>query len=156
MWKVFSVRMLVVLALLSWASRASAESFKVVVRDALSGKPQLGAEVLYFCEGHPPESLNGPQKTVLTDSFGVVEIPFLCGEGDRVEISVTTSYRKEECGGLEPKTLKEIRTTGVISAPNGEGSIWCPTRVSRKLTPVPGEVLIFVKKPTWWQAHVAG
>jgi len=44
---------------------------------------------------------------------------------------------------------------GVISKPTADGGIWCPAKVSKKLKPIPGQVIIFVKKPTWWQKHVA-
>ena len=36
------------------------------------------------------------------------------------------------------------------------GNIWCPNKVSKILKTAPGLVVIFVKKPTWWQPHVAG
>ena len=36
------------------------------------------------------------------------------------------------------------------------GGIWCPARVSKTLKSVPGQITVFVKKPTWWQSHGAG
>jgi hypothetical protein len=128
-----------------------------VVRDALNGKPQAGVEVSYMCEGNPNKSiLNGPENSALTNNEGIADVSFSCREAGRVEIYVIAPNNKEECGSLRPLTLQEIKSTGFISDPTAAGNIWCPTKISRKMKPVPGEVLIFVKKPTWYQAHVAG
>jgi hypothetical protein len=134
----------------------------VLVLDALSGKPQSGMDVLYFCEGNVNEHrLNGIQEVVATDDTGVASIPFKCPSNVRIILSVVShtdrSWReKEECGGVEPQTLNQILATGFISDPASAGSIWCPVKISKKLKPIPGQVTVFVKKPTWWQAHVAG
>ena len=61
----------------------------------------------------------------------------------------------EECGSLEPQTIEQILDVGVISKPTAAGGIWCPARISEKLKLLPGQVIIFAKKPTWWQKHVA-
>jgi hypothetical protein len=139
---------------------ASPQSFKVLVLDALNGKPQTNVRVDYFCEGQVGRSLNSPMQSILTGSDGVAQVPFGCRNGARIELSVlppgNDEYSKEECGGLEPEPFDKIMANGFISDPSGAGNIWCPRKVSRKLKPVPGEVIIFVKKPTWWQVHVAG
>ena len=65
-----------------------------------------------------------------------------------------TALPKEECGGEVDTTFKEIVTVGVISPPDAAGEMQCPTKISRKLKPVPGQVIIFIKKPNWFQPHV--
>jgi hypothetical protein len=52
--------------------------------------------------------------------------------------------------------LNDVVSAGFLSKPDAAGGIWCPTKISRTLKPVPGQVIMFVKKPTWWQSHVAG
>jgi len=150
-----AVKFLLLLGILSSQTQILAQSFKVLVLDALDGKPQLGIKIGYFCE-----SKGGlPSNSVPTDASGVAEIPFICSEGTRIELSASgpnVKYGKEECGDLEPITLQEILSVGIISNPSGDGGIWCPTKISRKLKPIPGQVILFVKKPTWWQVHVAG
>jgi hypothetical protein len=68
----------------------------------------------------------------------------------------SNAYAKTQCGGVEPLTLQQISSTGNLSNPSSDGNIWCPTKISQKLKPVPGQVTIFIKKPTWYQVHVAG
>jgi len=63
---------------------------------------------------------------------------------------------KEGCGGGVGTTLEEIQSVVVLRKPDSDGGIWCPTKVSRNLTTGPGEVILFVKKPIWWQSRVAG
>jgi len=60
------------------------------------------------------------------------------------------------CSGssLGAKTFKVLVLDALRSKP--DGNIWCPRQISRKLKPVPGHVTTFLKKPTWWQSHVAG
>jgi hypothetical protein len=131
-----------------------AETFKVLVLDALDGVPQAGMSVDYFCEGQRWL----PSDHVTTNSKGIAEISYACSDQARIEISlrVPGNQNKEECGGLGAQTIRDIMSIGVISQPNAAGNIWCPTKISRKLKPVPGQVTIFIKKPTWWQSHVAG
>jgi hypothetical protein len=131
----------------AYASR----SFRVLVLDALDGKPQAGVMVDYFCEGEGYDTT----RSVRTSLQGLAEIPFTCGSGTRIELrvnSVTTPMDKYECGGLGAIALQEILLSGVMSKPNGDG-FWCPARVSRTLRPVPGQVILFIKRPSWLQNH---
>jgi hypothetical protein len=73
-----------------------------------------------------------------------------------IEIAVFPPNKKEQCGGDAGMTFNDVASGGFVSKPDSAGGIWCPTKVSRTLKPVPGQVTIFVKKPTWWQSHVAG
>jgi len=125
---------------------------RVLVLDALDGKPQAGVHVWYLCNEIP----HGTNTYVVTDKAGTADVPFYCSPGNKIELDAVPKIGKEGCGGGVAATLQEIESHGVISAPDSAGGIWCPTKISRKLTPVPGQVTLFVKKPTWWQAHVAG
>jgi hypothetical protein len=136
----------------------AAQNIDVLVLDALNGKPQQGVLVHWFCEGQRPASSD--ERT--TDNNGIAEVPFPCGNQGRIELSVLApdwkkhAYAKTECGELGPITLQNISQAGIISNPSADGNIWCPTKISRKLKPVPGQVTIFIKKPTWYQVHFAG
>lgn len=125
---------------------------RVLVLDALDGKPQVGVHVWYLCNEIP----HGTNTYAVTDQTGTADVPFSCSPGNKIELDAVPKIGKEGCGGGVAATLQEIKSIGVISDPTSAGGIWCPTKVSRKLTPVPGQVTLFVKKPTWWQSHVAG
>jgi hypothetical protein len=127
-----------------------AQNVKVLVLDALSGKPQSGVEVHYFCQSGAHNFL--PEDSDITNSEGLAIVSYPCKEDQKIEFSVT-ALPKEECGGLDTVTFKEISSVGIISAPDGEGQMQCPTKISRKLKPISGQVIIFVKKPSWWQSH---
>jgi hypothetical protein len=127
-----------------------AQNVKVLVLDALSGKPQSGVEVHYFCQSEGHNFL--PEDSDITNSQGLAIVSYPCKEGQKIEFSVT-ALPKEECGGLDAVTFKEISSVGIISAPDVEGQMQCSTKISRKLKPVPGQVIIFIKKPSWWQYH---
>ena len=128
------------------------KDFRVLVLDALDGKPQSGVEISYLCVGKPR---NSPSKPTSTNQEGVAEVPYSCGDEQGIELQAT-AHKKEQCGGFAPVAFKNIESVGVISKPDADGGIWCPTKVSKKMKPVPGQVIMFVKKPTWWQSHVAG
>jgi hypothetical protein len=135
-------------------SPARAETFKVRVLGALDGKPYNDIPILYYCDL--------PWKRTVTDSNGFAVIPYECKDGKQIKISTFIANgetiwagKVEECGDLEPQTIEQILGVGVISKPTAAGGIWCPTKVSKKMKPIPGQVIIFVKKPTWWQSHVA-
>lgn len=125
---------------------------RVLVLDALDGKPQAGVNVDYLCDEIPHSTTTHE----ITDKTGIAEVPFSCRPGNKIELVAVPNNRKEGCGGGVAATLQVIESVGVISEPDSAGSIWCPTKISRKLTPIPGQVTLFVKKPTWWQSHVAG
>jgi hypothetical protein len=129
-----------------------AQDLKVLVLDALDGTPQANVKVEYFCTGAPR---NSTPKATLTNNEGLAKVSILCSDGQEIYISVYPPNKKEQCG-VGPVTLKDIFSAGVVGKPDADGGIWCPTRVSRTLKPVPGEVILFIKKPTWWQSHVAG
>ncbi len=124
----------------------------MLVLDALNGKPQAGVHVYYLCD-EIPHSTNTYE---ITGKTGTADVPFTCQPGDKIEFAAVPKIGKEDCGGGVAATLQEIKSVGVISLPDSAGGIWCPTKISRKLMPVPGQVTLFVKKPTWWQSHVAG
>jgi hypothetical protein len=142
---------LIVTAVLSSFGSSDPAKIRVVVLDALDGKPQVGVEVEYLCD-EIPHSV----KYQTTDKTGTAEVPFTCSPGKKIELEAVPHDRKEGCGSGVDATLEEIQSTGVIGKPDSAGGIWCPTKISRKLTTVPGQVTLFVKKPTWWQSHVAG
>jgi hypothetical protein len=130
-----------------------AQDLQVRVLDALDGKPQANVEIEYFCAG-PPR--NSPSTRTTTNNEGFAKISNFCGEKQQVEISVYPPNKKEQCGDDAVMNLNDVLSMGFVSKPDSAGGIWCPTKVSRTLKPVPGQVIMFVKKPTWWQSHVAG
>ena len=125
---------------------------RVLVLDALDGKPQAGVDIDYLCDEIPHSTTTKE----ITDKTGTAEVPFSCRPGNKIELVAVPNNRKEGCGGGVAATLHEIQSVGVISEPGSDGGIWCPSKISRKLKAVPGQVILFVKKPTWWQSHVAG
>ena len=135
---------------------ADSSTFSVLVLDALDGKPQPGVGVSYLCD-EIPHSTN---TEAITNAAGIAEVPYTCKPGIKIELAaiptVFASKHKEGCGGGVAATLEEIKLTGIVSHPDSAGGDWCPTKISRRLTPVPGQVTLFVKKPTWYQSHVAG
>ncbi len=127
-----------------------AQVFRVLVLDAVDGSAQSGVEVRFFCTGRKG---NEPPQSVTTSSSGLAEIPFRCGTNARIGLSLVVPPPKLECGKLAPLDFDDISARGVISTPNGEGNLWCPAKISSKKKSVPGLVLVFVKKPAWWQTH---
>jgi hypothetical protein len=132
--------------------RVMDQSLNVLVLDALDGKPQANVKVEYYCVGLPRNT--GPNKAITNDE-GLAKISNFCGDNQEIYISVYPPNKKEQCG-IGPITLKEILSVGAVAQPDSAGGIWCPTKVSKTLKPLPGQVTMFVKKPTWWQSHVAG
>jgi hypothetical protein len=131
-----------------------AQDLKVLVLDALDGKPQANVEVKYFCAG-PPK--NSAPRAATTNNEGFANISNFCNEKQKIEILVfPPNYKKEQCGDDAAINFNDALSSGFLSKPDSAGGIWCPTKVSRTLKPVPGHVVLFVKKPTWWQSHVAG
>jgi hypothetical protein len=126
------------------------QSVKVLVLDALSGKPQSGVEVHYFCQSGTHNFL--PEDSDITNSEGLAIVSYPCKEDQKIEFWVTAS-KKEECGELNAVTFMEISSVGLIGSPDGDGQMQCPTKISRKLKPVSGQIIIFIKKPSWWQSH---
>lgn len=127
------------------------QRFKVLVLDAVSGKPQKNVQVDSYCRD---SKRNYSVEEYDTDSEGVAIIPYTCkGEDPRVVIDVT-GLPKEQCGSSAiVATIEEISSKGIISAPDAAGEMQCTTKISSKLKPVPGQVIIFVKKPSWGQSH---
>jgi hypothetical protein len=138
--------------MLSVQTKAIAQDMQVLVLDASDGKPQANVMVEYFCTRIQHNSAH--QRT-LTDTAGLAKFANPCSAEEEIEISVYPPNEKEECG-VGPITLKEILNIGAVARPDAAGGIWCPNKVSKTLKPVPGQVIMFVKKPTWWQSHVAG
>jgi hypothetical protein len=131
---------------------AGAQTFKVRVLEALSGKPRSDMPISFFCEGRYKETM----MDVVTDRDGFVAVPYGCKSGRiKIDVSIDKNGKVEGCGDLGPQSIEQIMEVGVISDPTAAGGIWCPARVSKKLKQVPGQVIVFVKKPTWWQKYAA-
>ena len=129
---------------------AEGQALKVLVLEATSGKPQNKVNIRYFCEG---VSQNSPPMTTTTNSEGLAMVRHTCGGEEKIDIEAT-ALPKEKCGGMESLSLKEISSRGIVTVPDrGGAGIECPTKVSKKLMPVPGQVIIFIKKPNWFQSH---
>ncbi len=137
-------------------SKVGAQDLKVLVLDALNGKPQVGVEVSFSCTGKIPPTSSRSVKPVFTNIEGLAKITNICSNEEEIELSIFAPEPKEQCGETDPFTFRELSSVGIVSKPDSDGGIWCPTKVSKKLKPVPGQVIVFVKKPTWWQSHVAG
>jgi hypothetical protein len=135
---------------------ADPPTFNVLVLDALNGKPQAGVTVFYLCDEIP----HSTSTKAMTNAAGIAQVPYTCKPGNRIELDAVppalTSNQKEGCCVGVAATLEEIKSAGVVSHPDSAGGIWCPTKVSRRLTPVPGQVTLFVKKPTSYQSQAAG
>lgn len=151
---------LIVLSAVFLPALGEAQTFKVRVLDALNGKPYDNFPVYYFCSSESQNKI--AIKHTATDSDGFAEINYECTSGQQIDINTGDLDGKsiytgkvETCGWLASQTIEQILNVGVISEPTADGGIWCPARVSKKMKPIPGQVIIFVKKPTWWQKHVA-
>ena len=146
--------LIIIISLLILAPTALvAQSVNVLVLDALSGKPQSGVMVHYFCQSETHNLL--PDDEDITNSDGIALVSYPCKADQKIVLFVTT-LPKEECGDLPALSLKEISEVGIISPPDGVGEMHCPTKISRKLKPVPGQILIFIKKPSWVQYRFGG
>lgn len=114
---------------------ADSPNVKVLVLDALNGKPQAGVTVLYLCDEIP----HSVTTQVTTDVAGFAVVPYTCKSGSKIELNAVPKIGKEGCGSGVDATLEEIMATGIVAHPDSAGGIWCPTRISRKLSPVPGQ-----------------
>ncbi len=128
-----------------------AQKIKVLVLDASSGKPQSGAAIQYFCTGASGNSANSAP--VVTNSDGYALLTATCSDNEKIELSVLPQHPKEQCGKLPPLSLREISSAGVLANPSADGNIWCSNKVSKKMKANPGQITLFVKKPTWFQSH---
>lgn len=145
-------RVLQAITILVLMSRATvAQDVRVLVLDAVTGKPQHGAKVHDFCRSETRNIF--PVDSDITNADGIAIVTYLCKENQKIVFDVT-SLPKEECGDLRPVTFGEISRVGIISPPDGEGEMQCPTKVSRKLKPVPGQVVIFIKRPSFGKCFV--
>jgi hypothetical protein len=151
---------LTMLSAILFGALGRAQTFKVRVLGAIDGKPYNNIPIIYYCDD--PAQFKITRKHTVTDSNGSAVIPYECKDGKRIKVDTfiasgesSWAGKVEECGWLEPQTMEQILDVGVISTPTAAGGIWCPAKVSEKLKPIPGQVIIFVKKPTWWQKHVA-
>lgn len=141
--------------MLTCSGGALAQDLRVLVLDALDGKPQANVKVQPLCAG---PSGNSPQPASFTNTNGIALIRYACNEKQSIEISVFPPNKKDQCGADAKTNLRDATSDGLISDPSSTsiGGMSCPTRVSKKLKSVPGQITIFVKKPTWWQSHFAG
>jgi len=133
--------------------RVMEQNLNVLVLDALDGKPQANVKVESLCAG-PPRNFWG--KSAFTNDKGIATVSYVCSDNQAIEIEVFPPNRKEQCGDDVNAKFNDVVSEGFISNPSAGGGIWCPNKVSKNLKPVPGQVILFVKKPTWWQSHVAG
>jgi 5-hydroxyisourate hydrolase-like protein (transthyretin family) len=150
LWMIYGI---LTVCMLPFTRGMMAQDLQVLVLDALDGKPQANVEVEYFCAG-PPR--NSAVNRSLTNNEGMAKISNSCNDNQKIEVSAYPPNRKEQCGDDAVMTFNDVVAVGFLSKPDSAGGIWCPPRVSKTLKPVPGQVTIFVKKPTWWQSHVAG
>jgi hypothetical protein len=134
-------------------SKAMAQDLKVLVLGALNGKPQAKVKVEAYCVGTPRNFWGKP---AFTNDNGIATISYACNDNQKIQFLINPPGKKEQCGGSEELASQDIIIKGIVSNPDIYGSVYCPTKISKKLKPVPGEVIMFIKKPTWWQYHVAG
>ncbi len=132
---------------------AQTPTIQVLVLDALDGKPQANVKIEPLCAGFPR---NFSEEAAFTNDRGIATISYACSEKQKIEVAVFPPNEKEQCGGDAGITYNDVVSAGSLSKPDSAGGIWCPAKVRKKLKPVPGQAIIFVKKPTWWQSHVAG
>jgi hypothetical protein len=152
--RLLQVRLLFLLGCATLCGRdIFAQDLKIKVLDALSGKPQANVKVTSLCAG-PPRNVSG--KPAYTDDQGIASLTYECSNEQMMEIEVFPPNKKEQCGDDVKVSLKDVTSVGFVSNPSAAGGIWCPAKISSTLRPVPGHVVLFVKKPTWWQSHVAG
>ncbi len=118
-------------------------SFRVLVLDALSGKPQSNVTIPYLCDEIP----HSVTAEAMTDAKGVAVVPYTCKPGNKIELDAVLEIGKEGCGGGVGATLEEIMSSWRHLVPHKD---------QPQTAPVPGQVILFVKKPTWWQSHIAG
>ena len=125
--------------------------FEILVLDAISGRPEANTKITFFCEA--PRT---PSTSVFTDGSGLTHVPFYCSQGTKIQFTIYPRIQKEQCGGNPSLTLEEILSKGVVSSPVSDGGLFCSsTKFIKRLVPVPGRVVVFVKKPSWWQSHIA-
>lgn len=68
--------------------------FRVLVLDALDGRPQAAMYVSFLCDEIPHQTLE-----VTTDKNGVAEVPYSCKSGSKIEVVAIGNTHKEGCGG---------------------------------------------------------
>lgn len=129
-----------------------AQKIKVWVLDASDGRSYGDIEIRSFCEEGGTSS---PAQSMKTNAYGLAEVPFTCASGTKLKVSTHIEGDKlSECGEMEGQTLEQLLKVGYISDPRAAGGIWCSAKVSKKMRPVPGAVVLFVKNPRWSPAHV--
>ena len=102
---------LLLACVLSCNREMMAQDLRVLVLDALDGKPQASVDVEYFCTR--PQR-NTAHKRVLTNSEGLATFSNPCSDEEGIEISVYPPNKKEQCG-VGPITLKEILSVGSVA-----------------------------------------
>src|SRR5436853_2428280 len=100
--------LLLLLAVNPWSTRAiagdlEAQSFKVLVLDAVSGKPQENVQVHFFCRD---SRRNYSIEEDDTDWEGIVTIGYTCNGEDPQIVIFVTDLPKEECGGEVVATIE--------------------------------------------------
>ena len=78
--------------MLSSQMSAMAQDLKVLVLDALNGKPQANVKVEYFCS-NPRLLHNSEHKTTATNNEGLAAFPNPCSEEEEIEIPAETIAR---------------------------------------------------------------
>ncbi len=91
-----------------------AQDLRVLVLDALDGKPQANVQVEYFCTR---TQHNSAHKKALTSKDGSARFSNPCSAEEEIEISIYPPNKKEQCG-VGSVTLKEILSVGVVAQPD--------------------------------------
>jgi hypothetical protein len=132
---------IVIVGIFASLAAGQTQSFKVLVLDALNGKPESGAIVRYFCVGLGWNS----KDEVRTGMDGIAQVPYQCREGTEQFAVGVPGGVKGECGEVGSLKLSDILSTGIISEPERASDyFWCPTSQRSKFKPIPGQVTVFV------------
>ena len=74
-----------------------AQSVRVLVLDALNGKPQSGVEVHYFCQSETHNFLPADSDTTNPDGIAIVSYP--CKEDQKIAFDVTALPKERKSAG---------------------------------------------------------
>src|SRR5882762_2049831 len=100
-----------------------AQDVRVLVLDAVNGKPQRGAEVHHYCQTYTRNIF--PVASDTTNTHGIAIVSYSCKENQKMVFFVT-ALPKDECADLGAVTFRQISGEGIVSSPDGEGEMQCP------------------------------
>lgn len=139
-------------------SEVQIKQIKVIVLDASSGRPQAEVRLHYWCMPDAVSAVRSDEVTTKTDKDGIAQIPY-CKPNENLGIVAVPTDRKEQCGSM-PDSLKadRIASEGVVFTVDSDAgfSQTCSKKAYKKMRPVPGQITIFVQKPSWWHSHFPG